>query len=433
MLPPGPRFAPLQTYRYVTRPADYLAELRVRYGDVVLMPSLNGPVAIVFTPELAKTVFSTPPDHYDPFGTDAIGPLVGAASLFTTSGAAHRRGRKLLSPPFNGARMRAYGGAIQDVAAGVLSKVHAGDDIRVLDLTTEISVEIILRTVFGVADERSVTRGRQLLTGVLDSLSPALFFTKRLQTPLFPPYRRFRRAFRAYNDFVADTLVDRRRGDGAGEDVLSLLLGARDEEGNGLADAEIQSHLLTLLVAGHETTSIVLAWAIHELMSHPDALAALREEVAGLGPDPSPEALTNLPYIDAVVKETQRRRTIVTDVIRKLVKPLEIGGFRIPPGLGVAVGVVAIHNDPDLFPEPHQFRPERFLNGGHGPSEHMPFGGGHRRCIGAAFSDYESRIVLATLMPSLDLEPRGPVEVPVRRNVTMGPKFGVRAWVAAKR
>jgi len=433
-LPRGPRFAPLQTYRFATRPFEWLDTWRATYGDVFLLPSLNGPVVMGTTPEAARQVFTADPDTFAPFGVAALAPLLGDGSLLVASGESHRRGRKLLTPPFHGARMRAYGEAMRDEVEAATARLRPGLELRAHDLTTTISLHVILRTIFGVGRGPERSEAVDLVEGALGGLHPALVFTRTFQRPWFPPYRRFLEGQRRYAAFVdARARAHREANDGA-EHILGMLVDARHDDDSPLEDAEIQSHLLTLVIAGHETTSITLAWALHELLRAPAVLARLRAELDPLGPRPDPDAVARLPYLDAVVKETQRLRPVVTDVLRVLRMPMDFMDHRLEPGMTVAVAIGSIHRDPTLYPEPDVFRPERFLERKFGPFEHLPFGGGHRRCIGAAFSDHESKLVLAALVTGWDFEPVDATpDVPVRRNITMGPSRGVPVRVVGPR
>jgi cytochrome P450 len=327
--------------------------------------------------------------------------------------------------------MRAYGRTMQQVAEDHIASLRPGDELRAHEVTTRISLDVILRTVFGV-DGGALDEGRRLLRGVLEGFSPLLAFTDLVHHPLFPPWRRLRRAQAAYDALVERLVRERRASKEHGEDILGMLLDATWEDGAPLTTREIRDQLLTLLVAGHETTAISLAWATHDLYSQPAVLARLRAELEPLGPSPEPEALARLPYLSGVCDESLRLRPIVSDVLRTLVEPFEFGGYLLPAGASVSVAIEQIHADPAIYPDPSSFRPERFLDKKPGPFEFLPFGGGHRRCIGAAFSDYEARIVLGTLASRLDLQPLG-TDQRVRRNITMGPKRGVPVRVLRRR
>jgi cytochrome P450 family 110 len=413
----------VQTARFIGRPRAYLTALRARHGDVFTMRSLNGTVVMGCTPEHAKQLFTAEPSTFRTFATEALGPMLGEGSMLVVYGEPHRKQRKLMQPSFHGERMREYGAAMRDVTLRTLQPLKRGDEARAHSLTTVISLEVILRTVFGL-DGDALEEGRRVLSRMLDGLSPLLLFTRRFQHPLFPPWRRFLAAQAEFTRFLERQVELRRRSGAHGEDILGMLLDAHWEDGERLSILEIRDHLLTLLVAGHETTAISLAWAVHDVYRDAAVLRRLRDEIDTLGPDPEMDALAKLPYLGAVCDETLRLRPIITDVLRTLVAPFEYGGHPLPVGVTASVAIELIHSDPTIYAEPEQFRPERFLERRFSPFEFLPFGGGHRRCLGAAFSNYEARIVLATLVARYDIEPLA-LDTRVRRNVTMGPKNGV--------
>lgn len=435
-LPPGPRSGLLATLRYVRTPKAYVASLARRYGDVFTIHGANGTIVMTTSPAHARTVFTTDADAFDVFGREAIGGMLGARSLLATAGDTHRKNRKLLTPPFHGQRMRAYGEIMRDAARARTRDLRPGDRFRAHDVTARIAMDVILRAVFGVARGPEADAAAEVLHGLLESFNPLLLFAGGLQTRYFPPYRRFLRAVARYDAFVRERILERRKK-GAGEDILGLMIDARYEDGAPMDDATIRDQLLTLLLAGHETTAIALAWALYELALHPEARERARAEIGAIstgGSAPEPEAWTRLPFLSAIADETLRLHTIVTDVVRQLRAPLRLGDWTLPAGVAVSVASVAIHADPSIYPDPESFRPERFLQKKPSPFEFQPFGGGHRRCIGAAFSDYEMRIVLATLLTDLDLELESPREErAVRRNVTIGPERGVPMRVVARR
>ena len=427
-LPPGPRWpAVVQTVQYATRTREHLLELRARYGDLFTIRALNGDVAMGCTPAHAKTIFTADPDGYLAFATGALDSLVGSRSILVSSGALHRRQRKLVVPPFHGQRMRAYGAAMREVARDHAARWPRGTELRLHDATLQISLDVILRTVFGVAAGPDIEDARRVVEGALSALSPVLVFTKATQHPLVPAWRRFLRAKEDFDAFVARCLARRRAAGEGGDDIVSMFLAARAEDGSAMPDEEIRDHLLALLVAGHETTAIALAWMVYLVCSDPEVLAKLRAELDAAG-DADADVIAKLPYLSAVWDETLRLEPIVTDVVRTLREPLELGGFLIPKGACVGVAIDVIHRDPTLYPEPERFRPERFLERRMSAFEHLPFGGGHRRCVGAAFSEYEGKLVLAELLRTLDFELKSK-ERRVRRNVTMAPEHGVRVVV----
>ncbi len=421
----GPRFAPLQTYRLMNDPYRYYAAMRDRYGPEYLVPALNGLVLVITTPEAVKEVFTAAPETFDPFGTEAIGPVLGSFSVISATGEAHKKTRKLLMPPFHGARMRAYGSTMRAVARAELGRVRAGEPFPAHELTRRISLEVILRTVFGAEGEMAA-RARVQLEAVLSGFSPVYLFIRALQRRVFPTWRRFLDARAELAEYVrVGTAARRAEGSSEREDILTMLALAEHDDGSKLSDEEVTDHLLTLLVAGHETTAIAVAWALYWLARTPDALAALRTELDA-NREADPEAIAKLPYLSAVCDESLRLNTIVPDPVRLLARPFTVRGHALSPKTGICLATDVIHQSPSLYPEPSRFRPERFLDKKPSPFEFFPFGGGHRRCIGAAFSDFEARIAVAETVRTFDLRlVHDDPEPVVRRNVTMGPARGV--------
>jgi cytochrome P450 len=431
-LPPGSRAPALvQTARFIRQPRRYFATERARHGDVFTLRALNGTVIMGCTPEHAKQLFTADPLTFRPFATEAMAPVLGEGSMLVVSGEPHRHQRKLLQPPFHGERMREYGAAMREVTLATLGHLKPGDEVRAHALAATISLEVILRTVFGL-DGQALDEGRQLLLRALASLSPLLLFSRQFQRSFFPPWRKLLAAQAELISLIEREATLRRQRGVLGKDIFGMLLEARWDDGQPLSVIELRDHLLTLLVAGHETTAISLAWAVHDVYRAPEVLRRLRAELEALGPTPDLEAVAKLPFLGAVCDESLRLRPIITDVQRTLVMPFEFGGHQLPVGVAAGVAIEAIHGDPTLYPEPDQFRPERFLERRFSPFEFLPFGGGHRRCLGAAFSNYEARIVLATLVSRYDLEPLA-LDTRVRRNITMGPRLGVPMRVAALR
>ncbi|MFO0710768.1 MAG: cytochrome P450 [Sandaracinus sp.] len=426
-LPPGPRWPALvQTVQYATHTREHLLGLHARYGDFFTIHALNGPVALACTPALAKEVFTADAEHYSAFAVQATRSVLGSRSVLVTHGAEHKRQRKLIVPPFHGARMRAYGEAMLDAARERTARWTPGMELRIHDEAMAMSFDVILRTVFGASEGQDAAEARETIQRLLDAFDPILLFTPRTHHPLVPAWRRFLRARQAFDEFVVRCLARRRASEG-GTDIASMLLAARTEEGAALDDAEIGDHLLALLVAGQETTAIALSWMIYLVFRHPDVLSKVRAELDAAR-DAEPDAIAKLPYLSAIWDETLRLEPVLADVIRTVASPLEIGGHLLPVGSNVGVAIDVIHRDPTLYPEPERFRPERFLERRMNAFEHLPFGGGHRRCIGAAFAEYEGKLVFASLVSRFDFELRS-VEHRARRNVTLAPAHGVRVVV----
>ncbi len=418
------------------RPIEFAREHVRRYGLAWQLEGLDGRVVFTAKPEHVRRIFSASPDAFDAFAPHPLACLFGPRAVIMVGGATHRRLRRLMMPPLHGARLRAYGEAMASLAEETLSTLRAGESITLRELTTRYTMSVILRTVFGAeaGAEAGATGLRHVLEAMVDAVTPVTVFSPTaLQRDWFPPWRARTEAYARFDAWVADALATRRRRATPGDDVFSLLLEARDEDGAPMSDEEVRDQLLTLLLAGHETTATALANAVQRLLLAPSVYARLRDE---LGPSAlTPEEAQSKPYLGAVLDETLRIDPIVTDVMRIVREPFELDAdLVLPRGTQLSVIVEALHKIPALYPEPERFRPERFLERRYAPHEFAPFGGGVRRCLGAAFSDYESRVFLAAFARRVDATlARGAPDPRVRRNITMGPRRGVPVRIEAVR
>ncbi|MEM7152316.1 MAG: cytochrome P450 [Myxococcota bacterium] len=424
---PGPSLRLWSTYQVLAKPMTSMPRWFERYGDPFMVPVINGDVVMTARPELVKQIFGTNPKGYSPFAAEGMKALTGPRSLFQFRHTEHRRHRKLIMPSFHGSRMRAYAQAMQHIAHSVFDEAAGPGPVELHPLTQRISLEVILQTVFGVQDSTRVQEFADAITTLVDATSPAFIFMPFLQRELWglSPYAKFRRIWLKLDEMLQEQ-VEQTRAQGEGEDILSMLLAARDDEGGRMDDEEIRDELRTLLFAGHETTGIALSWAVDLIGRHPKVAERLVEELRALGPDADPEAVAKVPYLDAVTNETLRLYPIITEVMRTLHEPTELGGHQLAPPTAVSASILGIHRNEELYPQAETFRPERFLERKFGAHEFLPFGGGHRRCIGAAFAGFEMRIVLGTLLREfgVTLQDAQPPH-PVRRNVTLAPSTGV--------
>jgi cytochrome P450 len=322
-------------------------------------------------------------------------------------------------PPFHGARMRAYGEAILRSTEEACARIQPGDTLPMAEVMLEVSLSVILRAIFGV--DHDLPRWMDLLRGPIDTLSPIALFVPATQHALVPSWRRFVEARDALDRAIRDIVAEHRAAGVAGEDILSMMLDARYDDGEPMSDDAVRDELVTLLFAGHETTQISMAWALKRIHDDPVLLADLRDEVDGS--DGSPHDLARLPLLGATVDETLRIDPIVPDVLRTVLVDMELGGHPVKAGAFVAPVASIVHHDPELYPEPSAFRPRRFIDRSYRPWEFLPFGGGTRRCVGAALATYEMKLVLGTVLRRLALENDGD-DWMVRRTVTMGPKRG---------
>jgi cytochrome P450 family 110 len=427
---PGPRyFNPITFVRWTSDPTDLMLRLRQKYGDTYSLPSVFGPIVVIGHPDGIRAMFTADADTFAPYQPDAISPFFGETSLLLVSGARHRRDRKLLSPPFSGARMRAYGAIMAEGAERAGAAWTKGEPFKMLDTTQNISLDVILRAVFGL--DHASPRGlavREAVIRFVGSIRPLFFFLPWMRRELFgwSSWARFKRARDHLDSLLYATMAERRRDPAERDDILSLMMSARYEDGGAMSDVELRDELLTLLFAGHETTAIALAWAFHWLHRYPDELGRVLAEIDSLGPSTDAEAIAALPYLHAVCQESLRIHPVAPEIPRLLVKPLQLFDWTLPAGTAVMASVITVHNREELYPEPARFRPSRFLERQFTPFEHIPFGGGARRCIGAAFALYEMKVVLATLLRSHRLRLVSSASVkPSRRGVTMGPAGGI--------
>jgi cytochrome P450 len=420
----------LNTFRFAVHPYETMLEMRARYGDPFFTRTLNGRLVVTAEPELIRELFANrDPELFAVFATEALVPFFGTRSVLTAYGEPHRQERKLLTPPFHGERMRAYGSVMVEATRRAFAGLAAGQPFIALDRTTEISLETIVRAVFGVEERELVERTEHALRATIDAAKPVFLFSKATQVAPFGlgPWTTYMRASTEADRLLYEQ-IERTRPHAAGrEDILSLMIEARYDDGSAMSDAHIRDELRTLLIAGHETTSIILAWALHDVHRNAEVKRKLLAELDALGPDPSPDVLAKLPYLTAVIDETLRLHPVVEGVFRVLRKPWQFGGYELPAGLTVAAAISVVHRREDIYPNPDAFEPERFLVRKPKPHEYLPFGGGNRRCIGAAFAHYEACVALATILREFELELSERGEVPTtRRSLTLGPKSGVR-------
>ncbi|HEY8376998.1 MAG TPA: cytochrome P450, partial [Nannocystis sp.] len=301
-LPPGPRFTLLQTYRYLRDPYGYVPRMAEHYGDPFTIRTVNGDVVMTGNPPTIQRIYTADPDTFLPFGVDAVRPLLGDASLFLMSGERHRRERKLLMPAFHGERMRAYGETIRAAAHAAAATWPKGQPFLFQESSQGISLDVIIRAVFGVVDPARVDEVRDAILELVAATVPSVLFFPFLQRSFFGrgPWARLQRARRRVGFLIHTELAARRaRPEELGPDILSRMLAARHENGTGMTDAEIHDELFTLLFAGHETTGIALAWAIYWLHRNPACLDKLLAELDAAGEAPEPDVLAHLPYLEA--------------------------------------------------------------------------------------------------------------------------------------
>jgi cytochrome P450 len=436
-LPPGPS-APtfVQFLLDGFWPTRFMEGCARRYGDPFTIRFPWTPHLVFFShPDAIRDIFTADPDTLRAGEANVdLAPILGQHSLLLLDGARHLRERRLMLPPFHGERMQAYGRIIREITDRSIDGWPVGRAFPIHARMQSITLDVILRAVFGVEDGARQTRLRDALTRLIAFVTgPAgvLLFVPALQANLGPlsPGGRFARLARDVDEVIYGEIT-RRRADGTSgrEDILSMLIEARYEDGRPMSDEELRDEMITLLLAGHETTATSLAWAFHRVLARPDVLGKLRAELAqtvGTGPV-EPQHVNALEYVDAVVKETARLNPVVPNVGRRLQTPTSIGGHLLPAGVVAAPCMYLTHRRPDVWPEPERFDPERFVGTRPSPYAFFPFGGGVRRCIGAAFATYEMKVVLAEVLSRVELRAAPGYRVRlVRRTVTFAPSGGV--------
>jgi cytochrome P450 len=418
---PGPRIPRIaQTVMGVARPIEARLDMRRRYGPVFRTnDAIAGPLVHVGDRDLIEQMFKWKPAQYtvaEP--REVMAPVVGPESILLLDGDRHLRMRKLMLPPFHGEAIAHYERLVEEITQREVDGWRTGETIRTRALAQTITMEVIIRAVFGVDDPARVDELKRLMP-TLSSPSPFLLLMQR-DLGRHSPWGRFVRR-RDRVDALLYAEIERRRQE-PGDDVLTLLLSARDEDGEPLTDRELRDELITLLLAGYETTATSIAWAFERLLRTPPALARLTEEV---------KAGESTEYLDAVIKETLRVRPVISEVFRAPSEAVELGGHRFEAGTQMAAAILLVQLDPELYgPDPLAFRPERFLEGAPEAYTWIPFGGGVRRCLGAAFAQLEMRVVLSTVLRQAVLRaPRAKDETARFRGVTILPARGGEAIV----
>jgi len=420
-LPPGPR-APgtVNMVRLMRRPLETLLGWRERYGDLFTVRyPLFGTGVYVCDPDAIRSLLTG--DQSDLRAGEAnapLAPVLGERSLLTLDGAEHLRHRRLLLAPFQGSAVQTFREVIRDVAEAEVSSWRPGERFAVRDRMRTLTFEVIARAVFGVTQPARIERLRRALLALTD-MTWLIVLPERMRWDLgaCSPWGRFRRRLAAADALLYEEIARRRADPALGErtDVLSLLLRARDEDGEPMSDRELRDELMTMLLAGHETTATALAFAFDLLPRHPAVLARLRDELAG-GDDT---------YLDAVVTETLRLRPVIDANERTLTQPRTLCGWELPAGIRVYPAIAVVHHRADLYPEPEAFRPERFLDGKAESYAWLPFGGGIRRCVGAALAQAEMAEVIRTVVQRAELAPVRPQPDPVvLRGITLVPRHG---------
>lgn len=368
--------------------------------------------------------------------------LLGKHSVITLSGAEHQRQRQLLMPPFHGERMRNYSQVITDVTQKVISQYQIGKPFNIRSATQAITLRVIMQAVFGLHQGTRAEKLQQFLGELLEKASSrllvALLYFPALQRDFGPInfWGKHVRRQQEADQLIYEEIRERReQADSSRTDILSLLMAARDEAGQPMTDQELRDELITLLVAGHETTATALAWALYWIHKLPSVRQKLLQELDSLGDDPDPSTVFKLPYLNAVCSEILRIYPVAIITFPRVVRtPLSLGGYELEPGTVILGSIYLTHQREDIYPEPKQFKPERFLERQFSAYEYLPFGGGTRRCIGLAFAQLKMKLALAKILSSLELELVNDGEVRLkRRGLVTGPDRPIQMVVTSQR
>ncbi len=425
-----------QLIQWIARPYDFLDECAEKYGDI-FVAQLFGfpPLVIISNPQAIKEIFAVDAKQFDAGkGQQILKPLLGENSLVLLDGDRHKRDRKLLMPPFHGAKVKSYGDIICQITREVSSTWQPQQPFLASEAMAEITLEVILQTVFGLREGDRYQQLKSLLITLLDAtgtpVSASMLFFPWLQKDWgsWSPWGKIVRQRQQVYDLLQQEIDERRsQPDTAGDDVLSLMLSAQDEDGQPMTDIELKDELMTMLVAGHETTASVLTWALYWIHKLPQVKNKLLAELEELEEEADCMAAASLPYLTAVASETLRIYPIAPITSPRIAnQKVTITDHAFPPDTVLAPSIYALHHREDLYPNPKQFKPERFLERQFSPSEFIPFGGGSRRCLGYALAKLEINLVLATMLKhhSLKLADEQPV-TPRRRGVLVAASGGV--------
>lgn len=429
-LPPGPRWPrPIQTALWARKPIGFVQRCRARYGDMFTLRVVAlGNLVIIFDPALIKQVFTRDHEAFHTGEANAgLTSVLGTESLLTVDDARHLNLRRMMLPPFHGESVAAYRERVAAIAAAEVERWPVGEPVALRPRFRDVALEVILHAVIGVRDEHRLARLRALVPQLLEVGQLTMWMIWKFPWLAESFLLRRHPATRAraeLNRLLFEEIADHRADPAGRDDILAMLIAARDERGEPLSDQVLRDQVVTTLIAGHETTTTAMAWCFERLLRNEDALARLQREVDD-GQDDA--------YLTAVINETLRVRPVLDSVFRKLTVPLELGGYRLPAGTIVMPSIVLAHLS-DAYEDPQEFRPERLLDRAPPSYSLIPFGGGPRRCIGASFAVMEMKAVLRAVLERVELQAVDPTPEPIKRHhITLVPEHDARALVVKRR
>jgi cytochrome P450 family 110 len=445
--------SPIQLWQWITEPLKYLHDCDREYGNMFAVSMTGAFKGAVFIsdPQAIQQLLTSDNKQFAAPGSlnQILKPFLGDRGVILLDAGEHRQRRQLLMPQFHGEKIRAYTELICAVTQDLVAEWQVGETINLRAQMQSISLSVILKAVFGLyqGERYELIRGKliELLSLIESPIKSSFLFIPALQQDLgaWSPWGRFLRNRAELDLLIYQEIADRRRnyqpdrfseGEAMPTDILNLLIGAQDVEGNGMSDIELHDELMTLLFAGHETTATALSWAIYWVNYLPEVKQKLMAEIATLGTERDSMTISKLPYLNAVCSETLRIYPVGMLTFPRITQePVSLQGYDLPADTVVVACIYLTHHREDLYPEPHLFKPERFLERQFSPYEYLPFGGGSRRCIGMALAQLEMKLVLVEILShcQLELTSKSPA-IPARRGVTLAPKGGINAKVVAK-
>jgi cytochrome P450 len=426
--------------RYLVDPYGVFRALAKKYGDPFLLPIPGTPGSVVTcSAEGVRAVISADRSQFTPLISEATYQLFGRASIFVQHGDDHHQARKLMTPPFHSRRLGDYGMLMESIVERHMATWKPGDVVPMHVVAHRMTLDIILRVLFGIEpnDDRS-RRFHAALDDGLEELGPLILHLNFLRKQFFG-FGPWARAMRLVGEMraalTAEIELHRATHDPSApeRDVLDGFLRARYEDGRAMTDLEIRDRLSDLIIGGHETTAVAIAWGFYELCRSPESLERLSADLEAGWTGPAPEQLAAVPYLEAVCNETLRLHPSVVFLSRRLARPLVMQGYELGPGMAVSMALPVVHTDERVFPDPLRFMPERFLGRTFDPAEFLPFGGGHKRCMGPAFGLYELKVTIGTVVRAFDFVAKRDRVSPCRpRTITVVPRDGVDLVLRAR-
>jgi cytochrome P450 len=446
-LPTGPKTsATVQMLNWVFKPMPYMEECAKVYGDIFTLNLQRNlpPLIFIHSPEAMQEVLTNDTKELEAPGdlNDIFEYLLGKNSVISQSGKEHQRQRQLLMPPLHGERMRTYADVINEVTEKVINKQQFNQPWNARTVSQEITLSVMMQAVFGLYEGERAEKIQKLLCEIIEVGSAAwrvaLLYFPALQNAIgiSQLLKRQNRRQELADQLLYQEIQERRENpDPSRTDILSLLMAARDEDGQPMSDVELRDELMTLLVAGHETTATAIAWALYWIHKLPQIRQKLRQELDTLGVNPDVNAIFKLPYLTAVCNETLRIHPVgMLTFPRRVKKPITLCGHELEPGAVVMGSIYLTHHREDIYPNSKQFNPERFLEKQFSPYEFLPFGGGARRCIGLAFAQFEMKLAIAKILTNWELELVNQGEVkPKRRGLVTGPDRPIQMVIKNRR